>query len=78
MKKEEMLEKIEKVIKDYGCQVEAVTDYPCNDNISIGIEQGNNEGYYVKVCNGRGTEYALRIHDKNEALKTMGSMLTLL
>ena len=39
MKKDEMLEKIEKIIKDYSCQVEAVTDYPCNDNISIGIER---------------------------------------
>lgn len=74
-----MLDKVKNLIKEYGLDVSTVFESQShlNNNLSVGIEEGSNEGYYVvvKLCY---TEINIRVHDKDEALKTLGVMLILL
>lgn len=74
MKPTRLLDTIKKIISDNNLEVEAITEYPTSNNAGVGIEKGNNEGYYVVIRDGGFTEYALRIHSRIEALKALGVM----
>lgn len=62
--------------KLYPEQVE-FTMAPTTPLYSITLITGNNEGYFVKV-EGNSYIITLRYHDKDAALKAMGSLLVLL
>ena len=76
-----MRKKIEEIIKAYNLSVEAITEgvlrMEFSTRFEISIDLGSNEGYYVNITEGC-EAYHLRLHDKNEALKTLGCMLILL
>lgn len=73
-----MLNTVKKIISDNKLGVEGITEYKTVNNAGIGIEKGNNEGYYVVIRDGGWTEYALRIHNFEEAKRAFGLLVPLM
>ena len=73
-----MKKQVNKLIKDYQLSTGSfVKEAHESKNFSVGIELGNDEGYYVVITNDMET-ISIRQHDKGEALQTLKTMLLLL
>lgn len=76
-----MENKINELIKAYKLDAngmfttEGLNKY--HTKLEVSISLGSNEGYYVSITEGF-TTYHLRFHSRDEALKTLGTMLTLI
>lgn len=70
---------IEELIRCYKLDVQAMSESVLSreTKFEISIDLGSNEGYYVNISKGCDA-YHLRMHSKDEAVKTLGVMLCLL